>query len=409
MKFVRNVTDVDDKIIEKARESGEKDLKEGTKKISEKYYGSYLNALGELGIKPPDNKTVFGPKATEHIPEMIALIEKLIEKGSAYVSSGDVYFDVKSFSGYGKLSHQKKDAMLESVRIDPNEKKKDPLDFVLWKKSKEGEPAWSSPWGEGRPGWHIECSAMSMKYLGETFDIHGGGLDLVFPHHENEIAQSECATGKPFAKQWIHHGLITIDGHKMSKSLHNYVTLENLPNRKGRDVEALQELKLLFLGTHYTAPLDFSKEGADRTRSIRERFFFFFEELKQLGDYDKAPVNTGYQNAFREAMDDDFNTPKALAVMHEMVDEAWKSKDTQFRLSVGKTLQSDFGPILGLFPKEELVFEPSDFTRKIEAEIQKRGEARKKKDFKSADEIRNRLLAEGIALTDWPDRTTWRR
>ncbi|MGH7198247.1 MAG: cysteine--tRNA ligase [Candidatus Omnitrophota bacterium] len=405
VRFVRNVTDVDDKIIEKARQSGGANLVEEARKVSSKYYKIYSEDLGQLGVRPPDVE----PKATEHIKDMITLIQKLLEKGCAYVSDGDVYFDIQSFAGYGKLSHQKKDAMLEGVRIDPSEKKKNPLDFALWKKAKEGEPSWPSPWGEGRPGWHIECSAMSIKHLGETFDIHGGGLDLIFPHHENEIAQSECATGKEFARRWVHHGLITINGHKMAKSSRNFITLENLPNRKGRDVEVIQELKFLFLSTHYTAPLDFNDEKMAQAKAVRERFFFFFEELKQLGDHERASVNMNYRNAFREAMDDDFNTSKAIAVMHDMVDEAWKSKDTQFRLSVGKTLQSDFGPVLGLFPKEELTFEPSDFTRKVESEVLKRNEARKKKDFKAADEIRDRLSKEGVALTDWADRTTWRR
>jgi cysteinyl-tRNA synthetase len=409
VKFVRNVTDVDDKIIEKARQSGVADLKAEAQKVSEKYYARYRESLEALGIALPKGGDVMGPKATEHIPEMIALTERLIAKGCAYVSDGDVYFDVNCFAGYGKLSHQKKDAMQEAVRIDPNEKKKSPLDFALWKRAKDGEPSWPSPWGEGRPGWHIECSAMSMKYLGETFDIHGGGLDLIFPHHENEIAQSECATGKPFARHWVHHGLITTGGHKMAKSLKNFVTLEGLPNRKGRETEVLQELKLLFLGTHYTAPLDFNESVMAQAKAIRERFFFFFEELKQIGDYESVPGCADHEKAFREAMEDDFNTPKALAVMHEMVDAAWRSKDSRFRLSIGRSLRYDLGPVLGLFPAEELAFEPSDLTRRIEAEIQKRNDARKKKDFKAADEIRDRLAKEGVALTDWSDRTTWRR
>jgi cysteinyl-tRNA synthetase len=403
--FTRNVTDVDDKIIDRARQEKGDDLNEKTRWVSEKYYQHYQDALEQLGVRSPDHE----PRATAHIRQMIELINRLLAKDLAYESGGDVYFSVSRFPGYGKLSHQKMESMLEGVRIDPSEKKNEPLDFALWKKAKEGEPSWPSPWGEGRPGWHIECSAMSMNLLGETFDIHGGGLDLVFPHHENEIAQSEGATGKPFARYWIHHGLITINGHKMSKSLHNYVTLDNLPNKAGRDVEAVQELKFLFLGTHYTAPLDFSEERMKIARAVRERFFFFFEELKQLGDYTQADVNRNFKNAFREAMNDDFNTPKAIAVMHEMVDEAWKSRDGGFRLSVGRTLWGELGPVLGLFPKEELVFEPSERTIEIEADILSRDEARKRKDFKTADEIRNRLLKEGIALTDWPDRTTWRR
>ncbi len=417
VKFVRNVTDVDDKIIEKARQSDTADLNAGTKKVSQKYYQDYLGALQELGIERPDRelpeekRKILDPKASEHIEDMIGLIQTLIGKECAYPSDGDVYFDVNCFAGYGRLSHQKKDAMLEGVRIDPNEKKKNSLDFVLWKKAKEGEPSWPSPWGDGRPGWHIECSAMSMKYLGESFDIHGGGLDLIFPHHENEIAQSECATGKTFAKFWVHHGLITTGGHKMAKSLRNFVTLKDLPGFNVRRVEAIQELKVLFLSTHYTAPLDFNEEKMAQAMAIRERFYFFFEELKQIGVVESALTDKAekFENGLRAAMDDDFNTPQVLAVMHRMVDEAWKSKDAEFRLAVGAQLRKWGHRILGLFPRQELEFPETDLSRRVDSEVLKRNEARKKKDFKAADDIRDQLSREGIALTDWADRTTWRR
>ncbi len=408
--FVRNVTDVDDKIIEKARAAGGGDLNEEAERVALKYYASYNDALSELGLKAPDKD----PKASQHIGDMVRLIERLIEKKCAYPSDGDVYFDIQCFKDYGKLSHQKKEAMLEGVRIDPSEKKKGPLDFALWKKVKEGEPSWDSPWGKGRPGWHIECSAMSMKYLGETFDIHGGGLDLVFPHHENEIAQSECATGKPFAKYWLHHGLITINGHKMSKSLHNYVTLENLPNKSGREVETVQELKFLFLGTHYTAPLDFSEDKMKMAKAVRERFFFFFKGLKKLEGSHAEVINPSvkYQDLFKQAMDDDFNTPQALTVMHQMVDDAWKSNDPKFRLSIGETLKH-VGELFGLFPsqeiKQELSAKDQERVKGIEHEIAKRAVARKNKDFKAGDEIRNALKEKGVELQDLPDGSTeWR-
>lgn len=404
--FVRNVTDVDDKIIEKARAAGGGDLNEEAERVALKYYTSYNDALSELGLKTPDKD----PKASQHIADMVRLIERLIEKKCAYASDGDVYFDIQCFKDYGQLSHQKKEAMLEGVRIDPNEKKEGPLDFALWKKAKEGEPSWDSPWGKGRPGWHIECSAMSMKYLGETFDIHGGGLDLVFPHHENEIAQSECATGKPFAKYWLHHGLITINGHKMSKSLHNYVTLGEMMKKSAW---AAEELKFLFLGTHYSAPLDYSEEKMKMDKAVRERFFFFFEELKSFkGQPPKScDREVDFENAFAEAMNDDFNTPQALAVMHEMVTFARKVSEPGIALSIGRQLQK-FGSLFGVFSYHEMGMDEKgvQFTQAILNEIAKRDEAKKKKDFKTADKIRQGLLEKGIALTDLPDgKTLWRK
>jgi cysteinyl-tRNA synthetase len=410
VKFVRNVTDIDDKIIDKAKETaGAGKLSDEVKSVSTKYLQLYNDDLDQLGIKPPDAE----PKATDHIPGMIALIQRLIEKGCAYSSGGDVYFDIKCFKNYGKLSHQNLDAMIEGVRIDPSEKKRNPLDFALWKKTSE-EEGLNSPWGWGRPGWHIECSAMNYECLGEQVDIHGGGLDLIFPHHENEIAQSECVTGKsPFARYWVHHGLITINGHKMSKSLKNFVTLSTLPNREGREIEAMQELKLLFLGTHYTAPLDFTEEKMIAAKAVRERFFFFFKGLRKLeGRYpDTIYPDLRYLDMFKRAMDDDFNTPQALAVMHQMVDDAWKGSD-QLRLSIGRTLER-VGDILMLFPLQEirgeLAVKDQERVKWVEGEIAKRTAARKNKDFKAGDEIRNRLKETGVELQDLPDgNTEWR-
>lgn len=408
--FVQNVTDIDDKIIEKARASGSADLAGETKRISKIYHEAYRRDLDRLGVERPDVE----PFATEHVGEMIGMIEKLLERGFAYVSGGDVYFDVDRFESYGKLSHQRKEGMRQNVRIDPNEKKKDALDFALWKKAKPGEPFFASPWGEGRPGWHIECSAMSTKYLGETFDIHGGGRDLIFPHHENEIAQSECAGGKPFARFWIHHGLVTRDGQKMSKSLQNYVTLGDL-SAKGRT--RVEELKFLFLGTHYRAGLDYSEEKMKMEKSVRERFLFFFEELRQLeGAFlPRAwPRLEELALAFAKAMDDDFNTSLAITVMHEMAHEARKTADPGVLLDCGRKLKA-FGGLLGvsLDTREETESSPEymAFVGRIEAGIRERAEARGRRDYKKADEIRERLTREEkVILSDLAGgKTTWRR
>ncbi len=277
VSFVRNVTDIDDKIIEKAKGLGPEvgSLIEATKAVSQKYYLRFIEDLKRIGLFTRESDRE--PFCTAHIPEMIALVQKLITSGHAYAVEGDVYFSVDACPNYGKLSHQKKDSLLENVRIEKSDKKKSSLDFALWKLAKEGEPAWDSPWGKGRPGWHIECSAMSQKYLGDTFDIHGGGRDLIFPHHENEIAQSESVTGKPLAKYWIHHGLVTIDKQKMSKSDGNTITLDGIAKQRGPEGPWAEELKLLFMSTHYSAPLDNSSEKMDSMGAIWKRFYYFFE------------------------------------------------------------------------------------------------------------------------------------
>ena len=408
--FVRNVTDVDDKIIDKAKESNSADLIEEVKKISGKYYDAYKADLTKLGIKEPTTE----PFATRHIEEMVFLIQKLLEKGAAYQSEGDVYYSVQTFGGYGKLSNQKKDSMLEHVRIDANEKKKDPLDFALWKKAKEGEPAWDSPWGKGRPGWHLECSAMSMKYLGESFDIHGGGLDLIFPHHENEIAQSEAATGKPFVKCWIHHGLVTREGHKMSKSLHNYLTLKAAI--KDIEIDARKEaLKLMFLNTHYRAPLDYTEERISMEKTIWKRFFnlyLFADQLKVIHKYNK-PKNSGQYPRIREildhiiqAMNDDFNTPAAITGLHEMLHYAWKSNDANIILAVAKEIKELTSKLFSLnFDLfHELVGEIS--RGKIDTLIKERKEARLAKNYIKSDDIRKILDDNRIALMDLKDGIT---
>jgi len=271
--FVRNVTDVDDKIINKAKEEfkGE-DLNSAVKKVSSKYFASYQKCMDELGIREPNAQ----PKATEYIDKMIEFIETLIEREAAYVADGDVYFDIKKAKNYGKLSNQSLDNMESGARVAPGEKKQDPLDFALWKKAKEDEPSWDSPWGRGRPGWHIECSVMSSDILGDEFDIHGGGIDLIFPHHENELAQSQGA-GKGFARYWIHNGLLTINGQKMAKSLGNFVTVDEVLSKYNPDI-----LKILYLGAHYSNPVDFSWKKMDDAKAAYERIDILRSKLAKI-------------------------------------------------------------------------------------------------------------------------------
>ncbi|OIO38471.1 MAG: cysteine--tRNA ligase [Candidatus Omnitrophica bacterium CG1_02_46_14] len=396
--FVRNVTDVDDKIIEKARQNNAEDLMTEVRNVSEKYLLAYKKDLEKLGIQEPTRE----PKATEHIKDMIALIERLIKRGIAYESQGDVYYNVNTFKSYGKLSHQRIDEILEHVRIDANEKKKNPLDFALWKKSKEGEPFWNSPWGKGRPGWHIECSAMSMKYLGETFDIHGGGRDLIFPHHENEIAQSEGATGSPFVHIWLHHGLITINEQKMSKSLHNFVTLKDIQKKYG--LSGIEELKFLFLGTHYSAPLDYSEEKMIMERSIRSNFLSFFMEaesfasdtLKDEWIKDAEQKLDKFEQDFLDAMNDDFNTPLALTGLQQMIHYARKA-DSISVLRLAKVKLEKFLSALGLtfrdaYLTEEFKRQSSEKNSKLNYLLNERKMARQSGDYKKADEVRKEIL-----------------
>ena len=384
VKFVRNVTDVDDKIIVKAQESSPTDFLAEVQAVSDKYFKLYKEDLKVLGIQEPSVE----PKATTHIQEMHWLIQKLIESGKAYAVEGDVYFHVNGFKDYGKLSHQNKEAILQNVRIEKNEKKRDVLDFALWKKVKDGEPSWPSPWGPGRPGWHIECSAMSMKYLGETFDIHGGGRDLIFPHHENEVAQSESVTGSPFAKTWIHHGLITVNEQKMSKSLKNYITLKEIASGGASRIE---ELKFLFLGTHYSAPLDYSEAKMKMEKSIREKFI----EFLMKGDEGQNTKTTSpeeieaYRTKFLAAMSDDFNTPLALTVMHELVNHVNKNPQDIALAGEAKKAIKEFFDILGLSYSETQTHSLSDEAMAL---IRQRDEAKHTKNYAKADELRKVLL-----------------
>ena len=381
--FVRNVTDIDDKIIERARREPQSGgLVAGTKSIAEKYLKRYHEDMDLLGILRPDKE----PMATETIPDMVKFIRALIKKGFAYESSGNVYFDVRKYKGYGKLSGQAIDGMEEGARAGLDENKKDPLDFALWKAAKEEEPSWESPWGRGRPGWHIECSVMSTKFLGNNFTIHGGGLDLVFPHHENEIAQTVSA-GKKSAKFWIHNGLLTIDGQKMSKSLGNFITIKDFLSEHG-DMDLL---KLLFLSSHYRHPVNYTKDKINETARMKERITIF---SKEAGDK-KAPGRKNkdaekIKEKFIAAMDDDFNTPEALAAIFELVNLGniyLSKKDTRSAAGV-KDVLLRLAAILGIsIEKPKLELEARD-----EKLIKERNEARRKKDFKRADEIRKELL-----------------
>ncbi|MBI5415473.1 MAG: cysteine--tRNA ligase, partial [Candidatus Omnitrophica bacterium] len=405
VKFVRNITDVDDKIINRARET-----KKSFEDVVRENIAAYYEDLKGLGVERADVE----PRATENIPEMVAAIEGLIRKGFAYEAGGDVYYDVRKFGGYGRLSGQSVDRMLEAVRIEADEKKKDPLDFALWKKSKEGEPAWDSPWGKGRPGWHIECSCMSLKHLHcETLDIHAGGRDLIFPHHENEIAQAEPLTGKPFAKYWIHHGLLTIQGQKMAKSLGNFITVQDALKKYSAD-----ELKLFFLSSHYASPIDFTEGTLLDARKALERFDILFWKAYQMLQGKKAvePVEaefiTQHRGEFIEAMDDDFNTPKALGCLFDFINDTNKfidtaPKDSNYLEIVYRavdTIENLSRNIFGLFLQEK----DADLTVEQERLLQERKYARKQKNFKRSDEVREQLKTLGIIVEDTKDGQVWR-
>ncbi len=411
VEFVRNVTDVDDKIINKAKEEypNEK-IEEAVEKVSSKYLESYHKAMAEFGIMPPDEE----PKATEYINKMKEFINLLIDKGVAYQSGGDVYFDIKKAKDYGKLSHQNIEAMESGTRLTGEEAKKNPLDFALWKKAKADEPSWDSPWGRGRPGWHIECSVMSSDILGSQFDIHAGGIDLIFPHHENEIAQSE-GLGAKFARYWIHNGLLTINSQKMAKSLGNFVTVEEIEQRG----YSLDVLKLLFLQSHYSHPVDFSWERMEELKKAYERFRILFHKIdRKFGSRDITRLPTGsrgnidsFKRDFEKAMDDDFNAPMALSVLFNMVNECNKILDSEqdsrrFMLQYAMTVVIELGKILGLL-FEDIKVDESDTW--VTIAIAQREQLRKEGKYAEADEIREMLDAKGIILEDTKEGTIWRR
>src|SRR4030042_4901037 len=424
--YVRNFTDIDDKIIKRANDEGV-----DFKVIAEKYIEEFNIDMGRLGLGKPSVE----PKATEHIPEMIRLISILVEKGFAYQRNGDVFFSVERFKDYGKLSKRNQDEMQAGARVEIDEKKENPLDFALWKASKPGEPSWESPWGKGRPGWHIECSVMSQKYLGETFDIHGGGRDLIFPHHENEIAQSEGATGKTFVRYWIHNGFVNINKEKMSKSLGNILTIKEILKDWHPEV-----LRLFFLSHHYRSPVDYSEDSFIEVKSGLDRFYSTLnaiqEELKKPLSKEKldSPVIENcrkniesFQARFEEAMDDDFNTAEALGYFYDLqrnlnslldISKGRPTEEVASLLKKGLGHFTNIGWVFGLFREDPEVYiaEPRkeglkklDLTEEeILRSIEARNLARQEKNWKRGDEIRNDLLSKGIILEDTPSSTIWK-
>lgn len=419
VEFVKNFTDVDDKIIKRANEQGVT-----CDTITAKYIQAYYEDMGRLGIR----QASIEPKATEHMTDIIHLTETLVKKGLAYQVDGDVYFEVAKYSAYGRLSKRRLDDMQAGARVDVDERKRHPMDFALWKSSKPGEPSWESPWGAGRPGWHIECSAMSMKHLGETFDIHGGGMDLIFPHHENEIAQSCGATGKEFARYWIHNGFVQINQEKMSKSLGNFFTIREIFEKSEWSQEITGEILRYFLLTnHYRSPLDFSDQGLREAKYALDGFYDLFNRLKETSTVEGSvndKLTTAIErtrSAFEQAMDDDFNTPVAVAELQGFRSAVNKLLETGLSTKAKEQARQLFrflGSVTGLFQLENWRFnvDLSEIgviglgEKEIEERVRERNEARKQKDFKRADEIRQSLAARGIVIEDKPDGTSrWKR
>ncbi len=437
--FVRNFTDIDDKIIQRANRENTDYLT-----ISNRYIDAFYEDFDRLGLVRPDVE----PRATDHIPEIIALVERLVDEGKAYAVGGDVFYSVRGFAEYGKLSGKNTEDLLSGARVEVDDRKRDPIDFALWKSSKPGEPAWNSPWGPGRPGWHIECSAMAMKHLGETFDIHGGGRDLVFPHHENEIAQSEGATGKPFARYWVHNGFVNVDSEKMSKSLGNFFTLRDVLGKVRPEV-----LRFFLVSSHYRSPIDYSDGSLAEARAGLDRLYRVKEKKEACVSSGNPPstVPEGHEIAalreverrFTEAMDDDFNTAAALGHLFEAARalnrlapaDPRKEKGKAGEFLAGYALLEPLFEVLGLLrePAEEYFrgepktyvpemegataefssgaetkFTPGLAKGEIERRVEERNAARGRKDFAEADRIRKELDSLGIVLEDSKSGTTWK-
>ncbi|HID03789.1 MAG TPA: cysteine--tRNA ligase [Desulfobacterales bacterium] len=421
--YIRNFTDIDDKIITRAAEQNT-----STEELANRFIEEFYVDMDKLGVDRPTME----PKATEHIQEMIDLISDLIDKDMAYPSNGDVYYRVGSFAGYGKLSGRKLEDMQAGARIQVNEIKDDPMDFVLWKASKPGEPSWESPWGAGRPGWHIECSAMSRKYLGDTFDIHGGGQDLIFPHHENELAQSEAASNKPYVNMWIHHGFVTIRDEKMSKSLGNFLTIRDILDHYHPEV-----LRFFIFSTQYRNPLDFSEAAMQDAMTGLNRLYETLAAVDALADDSSDTAEfvasskdiqkiDALEEKFQKAMNNDFNTAQAQGCLFETVKVINKilrqlpdtpsTKDTKLLKDVAKTIKMLAG-IMGILQedaaeylaarKAEMLAKTDISEAEILTYIEKRNQARDDKDWARSDEIRDALLDKGIELNDGPDGTGW--
>jgi cysteinyl-tRNA synthetase len=432
--YVQNITDIDDKIIQRAARDGV-----ASEEIAARYTAAYVEDARALGVRPPD----FGPKATEHLPEIVRLIATLIAGQNAYVVEGDVYFDTTSFPGYGKLSRQSLADLEAGARVEVDERKRHAADFALWKSRKPGEPWWPSPWGDGRPGWHIECSAMGMRYLGETMDIHAGGADLIFPHHENEIAQSEAATGRPFARYWLHSAFLTVGGQRMGKSLGNFLAVRDLLKDYASDV-----IRLFLLSAHYRSPLNYSEESIRGARGAMGRIRDAVTSLEQwagagaggggrgtvggetggsaggvdLGEDEGAkglPARLpSYRDRFIAAMDDDFNTADAISVIFDLVRDAYLSLDDghagaqvarpQLPAAARGTLTvlRELAGVLGLLGRPE---DEGPLPEEIQSLIKLRQEARAKRDWRAADRIRDDLASRGVVLEDTPLGVRWKR
>ncbi|AFK54135.1 MAG: cysteine--tRNA ligase [Tistrella sp.] len=399
--YVRNITDVDDKIIVRAKESGE-----AIETLTARTALMFHEDMGELNALPPSIE----PRATEHIPQMIDMIRRLMAKDHAYEAEGHVLFSVPSMPDYGGLSRRDREEMVAGARVEVAPYKRDAADFVLWKPSADDQPGWSSPWGRGRPGWHIECSAMAEAHLGETFDIHGGGQDLIFPHHENEIAQSQCAhDGALFVRYWMHNGFINVDGEKMSKSLGNFFTVRDLLGHVPGEA-----VRLLMLQTHYRRPLDWTQEGMERAKQTLDRFY---NTLRLMDEIEPDGDCRVYPDAVRAALEDDLNTPLALMHLHELVGEANRTTDRAERARL-KAQILGAGHALGLLRLDPEAWfrggpasggETGPDEAEIEHLINERLAARRNRDFATADRIRDDLKARGVVLEDGPDGTRWKR
>lgn len=409
--YVRNFTDVDDKIINRARERGIDPMQ-----LSETYIKEFYEDMDALNVE----RATIEPRATNHIDEIISLVEKLLEKGFAYRINGDIYYSVESFQSYGKLSGRKLEDMEAGARVEIDERKKNPFDFSLWKSAKPGEPSWESPWGKGRPGWHIECSAMSMKYLGFQFDIHGGGKDLIFPHHENEIAQSEALSDNPFTNYWIHHGFVNIDHEKMSKSLHNILLIKDILKKYHPDA-----IRYFLLSHHYRSPIDYTDKVLEEASSNIHKFYKLLERVSNIPPVRMEDQPEAYWDRFCHAMDDDFNTAAGIAALQEAVRESNRLLDANASPEVSS---QQLGHLLSQIYKMRdvlgILFElPDEYFRniierqagekkldkqKIETMVRERSEARKSKDWSKADQIRKQLEEMNVILEDRKDGTVWR-